>query len=874
MKVSKKQEEKDWSLDEVDRLLSRTEKPAKKDDEAVVEKFARTMRLADTVSAPALDAETSARVSDTTDSADISQSYKAKLRADDALGAGVGTGDILISSKTAKQRVADIVKGMKKKSKASKVGYKGAGGFDEPLLPKKAHSMETDENRRRFLEVMQVDDDEEEEPDAKTKVVERAGFIIKKGESEPTGDLEGVPRLIDAEDIKNEPDDSDEEEDIAKEDSWDDRQMRLSGFDAQEKEQEPEQVSETEAEKKLLVKRREKIDKFKLMGIAEAEEENRSSDGTIEKLFSSENEKTKKAEKKAKFNPAGVEYTDEKNAARIRFTLHKLKRVSAVRFTAYCVIAVISAVVCAAAFLLPEDYNVTLNAINLVMALLCVIIGANTINRGVATLLKREPDLNSALSIAAMAALVQSICAVAIGAALGQKSFSLAVCGAVAFAAGEYGEYLRHARTYDAFNFCTGRHKNELYSVQEIENPDEEFEIGRNLLMDSPDIRYSCRMKFPSRLIGKCENSVSSDKLVSFLMPISAVCALVCAVISAIMTKNVFDAVTAAAGCICICAPSFGLAAIQLPLRWANKRLNKAGGMIADQNSVEDYSRANAVVVDSAALFDPKSCRMHGFRDFKTVRVDDIMLYSAAMVVKSGGPLTGVFDQVVSKRELLPEVHSFAYEDRMGISGWINGQKVIMGNRNMMKHHNLEVIPYEQEQKYTHDSRKVIYVAIANSLAAMLVVSYAPDKRLIPFIRRLGDDGVTVLLRNNDSNITADMINETFGVKFKNIRIIGNTAGRIYKKHRRKVKETSKSGIIHDGKAFSLFRSFTMSYTLCGTFKVENLIQLINVIAGFILTAVLCIAGVLPVVGALIPAAFQCIMIFAAFFTARLRGIF
>ena len=168
----------------------------------------------------------------------------------------------------------------------------------------------------------------------------------------------------------------------------------------------------------------------------------------------------------------------------------------------------------------------------------------------------------------------------------------------------------------------------------------------------------------------------------------------------------------------------------------------------------------------------------------------------------------------------------------------------------------------------------MIYVSIANSLAAMLVVSYAPDKRLIPFIRRLGDDGVTVLLRNNDSNITADMINETFGVKFKNIRIIGNTAGRIYKKHRRKVKETSKSGIIHDGKAFSLFRSFTMSYTLCGTFKVENLIQLINVIAGFILTAVLCIAGVLPVVGALIPAAFQCIMIFAAFFTARLRGIF
>ena len=210
----------------------------------------------------------------------------------------------------------------------------------------------------------------------------------------------------------------------------------------------------------------------------------------------------------------------------------------------------------------------------------------------------------------------------------------------------------------------------------------------------------------------------------------------------------------------------------------------------------------------------------------------------------------------------------------MGVSGWINGQKVIMGNRNMMKLHNMTLPDISEEEKYTYDGRKVIYLAIANQLAAMMVVSYAPNKKLAPFIRRLGTDGVTVLLRNYDSNITTDMINEVFGVRFNNIRLISNTSGRIYKKYRNRVRETSKAGILHDGKAFSLFRSFTMSYTLCGTFKVENLIQLINVIVGFAVIAVFSIFDVISITGAWPLLLVQGIMTAAAFLVARIRGIF
>ncbi len=873
--LAKKNDDKNWSLDEVDRLLSRTEKPQK--EETVVENFARTMRLADTAIVPEISAEQATRVETVDDSKSerekMNYSQIAKERADAMMGvAQAHTGDVQISSKTAKQRVSDVLKGLKKSKAASADDddeKTRAVDLSEPLLPKKQHSMETDENRRRFLEIREIEDDEENTAE-RTQVVERPGFVKKKSVSEHTSDLEAMPTLIDAEDFINGFEEA-EESDTNDQSSWDDGQIRLSGFETTELE--PVKVSEVEEEQNLKVKRREKIDKFKLMGIAEAEEESRATNGKLEKLFNDDVE-NKKDKSSLKPNPVGVEYTTKKDANRIRATLHKAKRLSLLRLIAFLFVTVILLVVnivskAAVGF----DATVS-HSINLALMFVCVLLGMNSINDGVIALLKREPNLKTAVMFVSMVALIQNITSFAFEEFFGYESFVITSCGAFAFVMDELGDYLRHSRTYDAFNFCTGREKENLYAVRRVENKNDEFEIGRVLLMDKPDIRYSCKINFPTKLIENCESSVSSDKLTSLLLPMSFVGAALCAILAGIFTKSVAGAVTGLCAAVCVSIPAFGTAAIQLPLRWANKRLNKAGGMISGQRAVEDFSKTNAVVIDSAELFDQQACRLHGIRDFKKVRIDDLTLYAAAMVVRSGGPLTAVFDQVVSKRDLLPQVNSFSYEDRLGVSGWINGQKVIMGNRTMMKNHNIALPDIEEEEKYTYDGRRVTYLAIANQLAAMMVVSYAPNKKLIPFIRRLGTDGVTVLLRNNDSNITTDMINEIFGVRFNNIRLISNTSGRIYKKYKNRVRENAKASIIHDGKAFSFFRSFTMSYTLCGTFKVENLIQLINVIVGFAVVAVFSIFDVISITGAWPLLLVQIIMAVVAFMVARVRGIF
>ncbi|MCQ2479471.1 MAG: hypothetical protein MJ120_02430, partial [Clostridia bacterium] len=766
-----------WSMDEIDMLLSRTNKKADKKSGTSSESSAVKVR-ADKKS----------------DSA-VKQNSRAQAAAIKELFAEENAKEVKdggLTDKASRQRVADAVRGIKeaKKNNKPKVPQMRKHGFDEPQINTKKDP-EAYDFRTNFSRELKEGNLKAEAVDGKTKVIERPGFVIKRGKADAGEGLEEAPMILDAEKAKNSKELFEEERKKVhkKEDlSWSDEQMKLYGFDGYG-EVKPDKITEEEAERNLRKNRREKIDKFKLLGIAEAEEKKDEKDWNIEKLFAYQQTSARKQPKVKRVNNAGFEYTNPKDVNRIRSSIARLKKVSLIRLLIFVGITVLMLILNIVAIFTAGYDTKILQTFDLILLAGCLVIGISCINNGVIAILKKEPDVRSAIALASLAALVQNICAYAGSFILHHHTFVISSCVAAAFALNELGEYIRHLRTSDAFDFCTGKQRKKLFSVHEIENKNEKYEIGRSLHMDSPDIRYSCRAKFPYRLIEQCESNVSVDKLQSMLLPVVILGSAVCGIIGGVVGKNVLTGVTVWAAAMCASVPAFGTLSIQLPMRWVNKRLNSAGGLITNQNAIDDFSKANSIVIDSAELFDLNECKMHGFKPLNNIRVDDIMLYAAAMVIRSGGPLSKVFDQVVSKRELLPEVSSFNYEERMGISGWINGQKVIMGNSDMMRYHNFELGSDIEEEKYAHDGRKVIYLAIANSLAAMLVVSYAPNKKLIPFIRRLGEKGVTILLRNTDSNVTTEMINKTFGAKFNNINIISGTANRIYKKYRNRVRD-------------------------------------------------------------------------------------
>ena len=238
------------------------------------------------------------------------------------------TGNVNISSNTAKRRVADVLAEIEKEKTEEKAEEKTIP-FVSSLLPHKDHSMETDETRRRFFDEAKFDDadDADEGSTKEVDLYEKPGFVVKRNTHkiwETESGLEEVPVLVESDDAAEDEDlfvDMPEKQDDFSD--WSEAQMRIPGFDTED---EPAQVNEDQAEQELKLKRRDRINTFKLKGIGEAEDLEKSTDEKMENLFGEPEKKKKASKQRPSKSRLGFEYTDIKDTGRIRATNYRVFR--------------------------------------------------------------------------------------------------------------------------------------------------------------------------------------------------------------------------------------------------------------------------------------------------------------------------------------------------------------------------------------------------------------------------------------------------------------------------------------------------------------------------------------------------------------------
>ena len=80
----------------------------------------------------------------------------------------------------------------------------------------------------------------------------------------------------------------------------------------------------------------------------------------------------------------------------------------------------------------------------------------------------------------------------------------------------------------------------------------------------------------------------------------------------------------------------------------------------------------------------------------------DYSIIDAAKILEmSGGPLSPLFSTIMQNDTGFdPQVDTIVYEEDMGISGWVSGQRVLVGNRKLLELHGVKTPDYGYEQKY------------------------------------------------------------------------------------------------------------------------------------------------------------------------------
>lgn len=241
--------------------------------------------------------------------------------------------------------------------------------------------------------------------------------------------------------------------------------------------------------------------------------------------------------------------------------------------------------------------------------------------------------------------------------------------------------------------------------------------------------------------------------------------ALLCAVVAGVKS-GVAAALSGFAAAMALGAPLAATVAYALPAQLLQSSAQRCGAVVPGPSAVRALGSANTVLLRARDLFPAGSVRLHGIKTFEKERIDLAILYAASILSVQCETLRGVFMGMLDNNEkLLAKVENATTEIGCGFTGWINGSRILLGNREMMRRHDIEVPSLDYENRYTKNGqRSPIYLAVSGKLFGMFLVSYRPSRRAAEALSRLAESGASVLIQAEDFNITAPLVTEAYGL--------------------------------------------------------------------------------------------------------------
>lgn len=664
------------------------------------------------------------------------------------------------------------------------------------------------------------------------KTIETPGVVVKRAASSNTDGFEPLPTIVPAEDML-------EKEEISSSSREEDNQIMFEGF----VDDEPiMQQSEEEAEARLRETRKGVVDEFVKSGLIFKQEVDQPEENEEE----AEPVRRKRRFERRKVNVAR-EYFGPKDKKAVRKVFETEKKGIVARIVILSVIAFAMCVLAAVAGAENGNFEIYGNnefvyvAVQLILLLSACVVSFSSFKNAIAGLKNKTADADTVVAVSAIAGIIQ--CVAGFGFTDNVESTAHIIAGAavVPMLLKAISELVR-CKT-DAENFEVLSANDDPHSVENIGHEDTANEIARGLMLGDPDIKYSARIGFPARFVELSRSAEVTGPLLKIAVPAVAIVAVLAGVIYGFVSKNVFAGFSTFAGAVLMGLPMAAGLSAAVNLRVINKKLNVEGAMINGYSAVEDAVNSNGVVIDACDAFQRGGCNIEGMKIYHKMRVDEAILYTASVVIASGGVMAEIFEGVIDgKRQLLFPVESLSYEEKLGCSCWIHNHRVLVGNRELLVHHNVEVPDKDLEEKFKQNGRNVIYLAIEGKISAMFVVVYKSNEETAKYMRELEKDGLTIFFRTSDANITEQFLESEFGLPSNVVKIINPVAGEMFTKVKNNEAERADAKIIHRGGIKTMLMALHASFEINNFVNISRVIQFVAAflgVAGVVLLAFL-----------------------------------
>ncbi|MDE5995128.1 MAG: hypothetical protein K2G60_06410 [Oscillospiraceae bacterium] len=708
-----------------------------------------------------------------------------------------------------------VVRTTKGEGEAVSTPVMGEEKYRKHFMNKPVQNLEKTQEHRELISSLPV------------KTLETPGIIVKKNKyaSINTDGFEPIPTIVPAvSELQGERN--------AHSDDISDGQIMLDGFGEEEV---IEKTTEEEAEAKLRETRKEVVKEFVDNVSFKQDVEDIDSDEDIARQAEQRKKRYERRRNRIKREFFGPKDTD----AVIEEFLHEKRKITA-RLVVLSVICAIMAVISLAAAsgrgsfdLFGGEGSAYIGA-ELFLLAICCIINYKSFRE---TLRNFEPGLDLAVVLSAFVGALQAASAFGFADYVESTVHLFTAAAVVPMIFKAVAELIVCRNDLENFLVLLNG-ENSYYAVENIEDEDSAAEIARGLMLGEPEIKYSSKIGFPSRFVELSREADITPSIIKLSLLGVTAASLIIGIITLILQKDILIGISSLTGALLMGIPAAAGIISAASLAHANKKLRDDGTVINGYSAVENAVYSNGIIIDSADAFKSGGCNIEGIKLYHKMRIDEAILYTASVVIASGGVLSEIFEGVIEgKKELLLPVETLAYEEKLGCSCWIHNHRVLVGNKELLKHHNVELPEDGLEDKFRELGKNTLYLAIEGKIAAMFIVVYKADETTAHYVRALERDGVSILFRTSDANITESFLEHEFGLPKNVVKIINPVAGEMFTKIKNEEKEQSDALIVHDGRAVTMLKALHSAFGVTQFVNASRTVQAVAAVIGILLVA-------------------------------------
>lgn len=253
-----------------------------------------------------------------------------------------------------------------------------------------------------------------------------------------------------------------------------------------------------------------------------------------------------------------------------------------------------------------------------------------------------------------------------------------------------------------------------------------------------------------------------ADKVAGWFVPAVILVAVIAFVVWSIVGPTppmAFGLIAAVSVLIIACPCALGLAT-PMSIMVGIGRGAQIGVLIRDAEALERMEKVDTVVVDKTGTLTegkPQVTKLvpaNGFSD------EDLMRFAGSLEKGSEHPLAhAILDKAKTMKLTLPDAEDFDSPNGKGVTGKIDGKKVLLGNRLLMESESVDTSDFEADaDQLREDGATVIFAAVEGKVCGFLAIADPVKETTEAAISALQKEGIRVVMLTGDNRTSAEAV--------------------------------------------------------------------------------------------------------------------